>query len=106
MPRCIPRPGRRSMADFHFSVMPGGTGTESGASALTGLLDDALRRARLADRWRTAHDGRFWCHVQPVDDEGPAQGRKLHVSATPVSAAAVLERSLPVLLAADSGFKF
>jgi len=94
------------MADFHSSVIPGGTGTAVGASPFTGLLDEALRRARLADRWRTADDGRFWCHVQPVDGEEPAQGWKLHVSATPASAAAVLERSLPVLLGGDSGFKF
>lgn len=94
------------MADFHFSVFAGGGGAEAGASPFPGLLDDALRRAGSADRWQASDDGRFWCHVQPVDGACPAQGWKLHVSATPASAAAVLERSLPVLLAGGAAFKF
>ena len=94
------------MADFHDSVFPRGTAVGADASSLTGLLDGALRRIESPERWRTANDGRFWCVVQPVDGEGPAQGWKLHVSATPASAAPVLERCLPVLLAGDSPFKF
>jgi hypothetical protein len=94
------------MADFHFSVFPRGAALGAGVSSLTELLDGALRRTEPAGRWKATDDGRFWCHLQPVDGACPAQGWKLHVSATPASAAAVLERSLPVLLAGGAGFKF
>jgi len=47
-----------------------------------------------------------WCTVFPRDRALPAQGWKLHLSATPASAAQVLERALPVLVDACCAFKF
>lgn len=44
-------------------------------SSLTGLLDGALRRTEPAGRWKAVDDGRFWCHVQPVDRPVAAVGR-------------------------------
>ncbi|MGX1778603.1 class IV lanthionine synthetase LanL [Nocardia brasiliensis] len=94
------------MADVHFGVFGRPSGTGGGASSLTDILYHALRRTGPAERWSIVDDDRFWCTARPVGGEGPAQGWKLHVSATPASASQVLERSLPVLLAADSAFKF
>ncbi|MEV8021844.1 class IV lanthionine synthetase LanL [Streptomyces sp. NPDC086554] len=57
------------------------------------------------DDWTFTTDS-FWCRVQPTDHEWPAQGWKLHVSATPLSAPFVLERAAVVLLRAGCAFKF
>ena len=46
-----------------------------------------------------------WLHVEPRARAVPQRGWKLHVSATPWSAAEVLRRSLPVLFDADVPFK-
>ncbi|MFG2606552.1 class IV lanthionine synthetase LanL [Streptomyces sp. NPDC048514] len=51
-------------------------------------------------------EGDFWCAYLPRDGHLPHQGWKLHVSATPLSCAAVLARALPVLLRARCAFKF
>ncbi|CND70458.1 protein kinase-like protein/extracellular solute-binding protein%2C family 3 [Mycobacterium tuberculosis] len=101
------------MADFHFSVLSGAAPAESGDTRLTDVLDRAMaappdpahRAAGRPSRWRARRAG-MWCHVVPEGGECPAQGWKLHVSATPASALEVLGRSLPVLLAAGSAFKF
>ncbi|TDB84604.1 hypothetical protein E1264_24025 [Actinomadura sp. KC216] len=93
------------MAEFNFSVFSGATSPDAGDGRLTEVLDRALAALPGAARW-TARRGAMWCHVEPEGGECPAQGWKLHVSATPASAAEVLARSLAVLLAAGSSFKF
>jgi tRNA A-37 threonylcarbamoyl transferase component Bud32 len=66
---------------------------------------------RLLDRsspgtWRIddAEDGP-WIWVTPGSEDVPSQGWKLHLSATVVSAGAVLDRALPVLLSDTASFK-
>ncbi len=50
--------------------------------------------------------GEFWCHVVPGGAVARAQGWKLHVPATPLSAPLVLARSAEVLVAHRAAFKF
>lgn len=50
--------------------------------------------------------GDFWCHVVPAGAARRAQGWKLHVSATPLSAPLALARSAEVLVAHRAAFKF
>ncbi|MBB4980556.1 class IV lanthionine synthetase LanL [Streptomyces nymphaeiformis] len=50
--------------------------------------------------------GAFWCHVVPDGAVARAQGWKLHVPATPLSAPLVLARSAEVLVARRAAFKF
>lgn len=70
------------------------------------LLRDALQQAGRDGAWQVV-DGPLWCSASPLRaTAAPSQGWKLHVSATPASAAAVLARALPVLVAGDSAFKF
>ncbi|WP_207709717.1 class IV lanthionine synthetase LanL [Actinomadura macrotermitis] len=64
-----------------------------------------LERAAGAERWRSGRSG-IWYTLAPEGVPQRAQGWKLHVSATPASAPEVLARSLEVLLAAGSAFKF
>lgn len=69
----------------------------------------ALVRERLTDAGRSdvrVSCGDMWYQVWPESARTPAQGWKLHLSATPDSAADVLDRTLPVLLAAGCPFKF
>jgi len=72
-------------------------------------LAETLRRALLGTggepRWQVASDG-FWSQVTPREQTRRAQGWKLHISATPASADAVLARALPVLIEGRSAFKF
>ncbi|WP_141583725.1 class IV lanthionine synthetase LanL [Actinomadura sp. WMMA1423] len=93
------------MADFHFSVLSGAVAADGGDTRLLDVLDRALTAADGPARWTTARSG-MWAQVRPEGGECPAQGWKLHVSATPASAEQVLARSLPVLLAGRSLFKF
>ncbi|WP_440073356.1 class IV lanthionine synthetase LanL [Streptosporangium sp. OZ121] len=51
-------------------------------------------------------DGEFWCLVVPGGYAMPAQGWKLHVSATMLSAPIVLSRVVRVLAAEGCAFKF
>jgi hypothetical protein len=85
------------------------TGTPHAASAVAeSLLVDSVRSvlARLGQHdWRVMPDG-VWCHVQPADSQSRAQGWKLHVSATPLSAPHVLARSAEVLVRSRCPFKF
>lgn len=60
---------------------------------------------RGAAGWRV-RPGEFWCHVESPAEVRRAQGWKLHVSATPVSCADVLERAAAVLVARGCSFKF
>ncbi|RFS82834.1 hypothetical protein D0T12_25780 [Actinomadura spongiicola] len=93
------------MADFNISVFGGAAAAESGDTRLLDVLDRALAAGSGPARWTTVRSA-MWCHVTPNGGHCPAQGWKLHVSATPASAEDVLARSLEVLLAADSTFKF
>lgn len=93
------------MADFHFSVLSGAVAADSGDTRLLDVLDRALAAADGPLRWKALRGG-MWAHVRPENGECPQQGWKLHVSATPASAQDVLARSLPVLLAGRSTFKF
>jgi hypothetical protein len=74
-----------------------------------GLLNRIVRS--LLDResapWQMSVS-RPWCLVSPTVSEGrqPLQGWKLHISATPLSAALVLDRSVPILLRRRCTFKF
>ncbi|NDU71972.1 hypothetical protein GWI34_04950 [Actinomadura sp. DSM 109109] len=93
------------MADFHFSVLSGAGAAESSDTRLLDVLDRALAASDGPLRWKAVRSG-MWAHVRPDGGECPPQGWKLHVSATPASAQDVLARSLPVLLAGRSTFKF
>lgn len=93
------------MVDFNFSVFVEAATTHAAGAALAGVLDNALRETDQAGRWDVT-TGDLWCTVNPKDGLGRPQGWKLHLSATPVSAETVLTRSLPVLLAGRSAFKF
>lgn len=93
------------MADFHFSVLSGAVAADSGDTRLLDVLDRALDAADGPLHWKALRSG-MWTHVRPENGECPQQGWKLHVSATPASAQDVLARSLPVLLAGRSMFKF
>ncbi|TMR07335.1 hypothetical protein ETD83_00870 [Actinomadura soli] len=93
------------MAEFSFSVFSGAASPGAGDGRLIEVLDRALAAPSGTSRW-TVRRGALWCHVEPEDGICPAQGWKLHVSATPASAVEVLSRSLAVLLAGGSSFKF
>ncbi|NIB31267.1 hypothetical protein HBB16_05180 [Pseudonocardia sp. MCCB 268] len=60
----------------------------------------APARGRSGRRWHVDRTG-LWYSVTPPEVVLPAQGWKLHLSATPAHAREVLARALPVLL--DSG---
>lgn len=55
--------------------------------------------------WRIVLD-EPWCRAEPPGHKPRVQGWKLHVSATPLSAATMLDRCIPVLVAAGAAFKF
>ncbi|WP_067460126.1 class IV lanthionine synthetase LanL [Actinomadura macra] len=93
------------MADFNFSVFSAASAADTGDADLIDVLTHALGEAPAPARWRTGRNG-IWCSVSPEGGRQLAQGWKLHVSATPASAREVLRRTLPVLLEADSAFKF
>ncbi|TDD38673.1 hypothetical protein E1287_05180 [Actinomadura sp. KC06] len=93
------------MAEFNFSVFSGATSPDAGDGRLIEVLDRALASSSGTAGW-TARRGAMWCHLEREGGVCPAQGWKLHVSATPASAVEVLSRSLAVLLAAGSSFKF
>ncbi|MGE5459866.1 MAG: hypothetical protein ACM3WR_04495, partial [Solirubrobacterales bacterium] len=66
---------------------------------------DAVRAA-VSNGWRVSRPGGGpWVGVRRSDSKIPSQGWKLHVSATVGSAAEVLERTLPVLVAEGVAFK-
>jgi hypothetical protein len=96
---------RNNIVDFNFSVFTGPLPVSEGVSGLGGVLDNALRSLAETDRWKVTLSG-IWYGVTPHDYVGRAQGWKLHLSATVLSAEAVLARSLPVLLKNRSAFKF
>ncbi|WP_051926513.1 class IV lanthionine synthetase LanL [Streptomyces durhamensis] len=55
--------------------------------------------------WRV-RAGDFWCYVSPPREPQQAQGWKLHISATPLSAPVVLSRAAEVLVRRGCRFKF
>jgi Lanthionine synthetase C-like protein/Protein kinase domain len=72
------------------------------------ILEDLVRAAldrRSGAQWQLHGDG-FWCRLQPADHVERIQGWKLHVSATPLSAAFILARVAPILIAQGCAFKF
>jgi serine/threonine protein kinase len=70
---------------------------------LTDIIESVLRRDS-AD-WRTRNEN-IWCHVYVPDQTLGLQGWKLHVSATPLSAAYVLSRAATLLVTERCRFKF
>ncbi len=72
-------------------------------------LEDLLRRTLDATgespRWTIDAD-EMWCRLTPRSAASRKQGWKLHVSATSVSAPAVLAKALDVLLREESVFKY
>lgn len=58
----------------------------------------------LPDEWSVQRDT-LWFFAQPPSGEIPAQGFKIHVSATPLNAETVLDRSVPVLSRYGCTFK-
>ncbi|MGH2661221.1 MAG: protein kinase domain-containing protein [Actinomycetota bacterium] len=66
-----------------------------------------LIAASTAPGWRVEppREEEPWIEVSPPGAQLPPQGWKLHVSAIPGSAATVLKRALPVLLAGRAAFK-
>jgi tRNA A-37 threonylcarbamoyl transferase component Bud32 len=80
-------------------------GPGSKEDVLVRVLTDLLGATDGGDRWNVSTDT-FWCKVTPREAVRRAQGWKLHVSATWLSAEAVLARSLPVLLKGSAPFKF
>jgi hypothetical protein len=61
--------------------------------------------AMLPTGWRTGHTG-VWAFCYSPRDEMPAQGWKIHLSATLYNARAVLAAAVPVLVDAQITFKF
>ncbi|WP_198586969.1 class IV lanthionine synthetase LanL [Glycomyces xiaoerkulensis] len=75
-----------------------------GSHLLTDCAASVLESHGLQD-WKLTEDG-VWCHVRPPKPDGTLQGWKLHVSATPLSAAIVLNRVATVLAGHRYGYKF
>ncbi|MDH6136914.1 hypothetical protein P3T37_006345 [Kitasatospora sp. MAA4] len=66
----------------------------------------SLLRARGGSSW-TVTPEEFWCRVSPGQrPNGPTQGWKLHVTATPLAAPLVLNRCASVLIDDQASFKF
>ena len=77
-------------------------------NAVDRVLERALAASPLGGAWvvqpRSGSEG-SWTYVRHAAARTPAQGWKLHVSATDIDAEAMLARALPVLLAERSSFK-
>lgn len=71
---------------------------------LPGIVDGVLHRRGATD-WGV-EQGEFWCSVRPRGHRSGEQGWKLHLSATPVSAALVLAVAADVLVEERASFKF
>ncbi|RPK93619.1 class IV lanthionine synthetase LanL [Streptomyces sp. ADI98-10] len=71
---------------------------------LPGIVEGVLHR-RGATRW-AVEQGEFWCSVRPRGHRSGEQGWKLHLSATPLSAALVLAVAADVLVEERASFKF
>lgn len=62
-------------------------------------------RALLPARWRTERAS-LWYHCVPEHDRTPAQGWKIHVSATPGQAAQILAHTAEICVSEGVAFKF
>ncbi|MGH3095000.1 MAG: class IV lanthionine synthetase LanL [Streptosporangiales bacterium] len=93
------------MADPYFSAFSRTEPPGTDDNTLINVLGDILRTQNTENRWQHVTDD-FWCSLLPVGAVISGQGWKLHISATPASAATVLTRTLPILVAANSPFKF
>ncbi|WP_329519471.1 class IV lanthionine synthetase LanL [Spirillospora sp. NBC_01491] len=93
------------MADFNFSVFGSAPAGDIDDTSLVDVLERALESPHGNAEWESGRSG-LWCYVSPAGSVRHPQGWKLHVSATAASAEEVLARSLKVLLASGSGFKF
>lgn len=82
----------------------GVSGWSATTYSLRGQLHHLLAQHGAAD-WEVRSD-EFWCRVTPPGFRFRAQGWKLHLSATPLAAPIVLDRSAGVLLRAGCPFKF
>ncbi|NEE31942.1 hypothetical protein G3M53_41680, partial [Streptomyces sp. SID7982] len=71
---------------------------------LPGIVEGVLHR-RGAAQW-SVEQGEFWCSVRPNGHRSGEQGWKLHLSATPLSAALVLAVAADVLVEERASFKF
>ncbi|MGW2178353.1 class IV lanthionine synthetase LanL [Streptomyces sp. NPDC001732] len=71
---------------------------------LPGIVEGVLHRHG-ATEWAVDR-GDFWCSVRPRGHRGAEQGWKLHLSATPLSAALVLAAASEVLIEEKASFKF
>ncbi|TXS59584.1 class IV lanthionine synthetase LanL [Streptomyces sp. sk2.1] len=87
--------GQAPGADGYFVVS---------TALLPGIVEGVLHR-RGATGWAVDR-GDFWCSVRPRDHRGAEQGWKLHLSATPLSAALVLAAASEVLIEERASFKF
>src|SRR6185503_3297780 len=90
-------------------LAPPASGAAAQAKPRSGFPLIGLVRLTLAecgaDDWTVTEDD-FWCRVNPPDRPERIQGWKLHVSATPLSAAEVLHRAATVLIGQRCPFKF
>src|SRR5690242_17659754 len=78
--------------------------SDTGTGSFKSTVDDVTRAAAAAG-WRVRpHE--FWLFVESPAGVSRPQGWKLHVSATPVSAPAVLARAAAVLIRHGCSFKF
>ncbi|SCE51665.1 Protein kinase domain-containing protein [Streptomyces sp. Termitarium-T10T-6] len=71
---------------------------------LPGIVGGVLHR-RGVTGW-AVEQGEFWCSVRPRGHRSGEQGWKLHLSATPLSAALVLAVAADVLIEERASFKF
>ncbi|CAG7613424.1 class IV lanthionine synthetase LanL [Actinacidiphila bryophytorum] len=83
---------------------PDADGWPDDSALLTDVVRAVLARST-AGEWTVGGDG-FWCRVTPPRHDRRAQGWKLHVSATQLSAPVVLSRAAEVLVRAGCAFKF
>ncbi|GGP32089.1 class IV lanthionine synthetase LanL [Streptomyces melanogenes] len=90
-------------------ALPGPRRARAERPADLALLPDLVRavvaRTAAGADWNV-EPGDFWCHVVPAGAARRAQGWKLHVSATPLSAPLTLARAAEVLVAHRAAFKF
>ncbi len=64
-----------------------------------------LAKTYLPEQWRSIHRG-VWNHCHPPLSTIPPQGWKIHLSATPYNARAVLSAAVPALVDMQVAFKF
>ncbi|MFF3404032.1 class IV lanthionine synthetase LanL [Streptomyces sp. NPDC002659] len=79
--------------------------TRHDAELLVDIAQANIARSSDSGNWRVIRD-EFWCKIYPKEYKFPAQGWKLHISATPLSAPIVLARASALLLNRGCAFKF